>query len=55
VVLSIDVPRPFPQPLAWINKTVLRIVRRTRSVTDAVKKLRACEKDFYGSRPERVS
>jgi len=55
VVLLIDVPRPFPQPLAWVNKTVLRIVRRTPFVTDAVKKLRAWEKDFYHSRPERIS
>jgi ornithine lipid ester-linked acyl 2-hydroxylase len=55
VVLLIDVPRPFPQPLAWLNKTVLRVVRRTPFVTDAVKKLRAWEKDFYGSRPQRVS
>jgi hypothetical protein len=46
VVLLIDVPRPFPQPLAWINRTVLRIVRRTPFVTNAVKQLRAWEKDF---------
>ncbi len=42
VVLLIDVPRPFPQPLAWVNKAVLCVVRLTPFVTDAVKLERKC-------------
>lgn len=50
VVLLIDVPRPFPPWLAWVNKLVLLGARRSPFVRDAVGKLRAWEKDYYGSR-----
>lgn len=51
VVLLIDVPRPFPQPLATINKAALRAFRFTPFITGAVGKLKAWEKQFYGTTP----
>lgn len=45
VVLLIDVPRPLPPRLAWANWTILRIVRLTPFVTDAIKRLRRWEKE----------
>jgi ornithine lipid ester-linked acyl 2-hydroxylase len=50
VVLLIDVPRPFPPWFARVNKLILRAARRTPFVRDAVRRLRAWEKDYYGSR-----
>jgi len=50
VVLLIDVPRPFPQPLAAINNFVLRIIEKTPFITDSQKKFRQWEKGFYGEK-----
>ncbi|MEE2691227.1 MAG: aspartyl/asparaginyl beta-hydroxylase domain-containing protein [Pseudomonadota bacterium] len=48
VVLLIDVVRPFPFPLSAINRTLLKLIRRSAFVTDAAKKHKEWEKGFYG-------
>jgi beta-hydroxylase len=49
VVLLIDIHRPFPPLLYWINKAILRLARFTPFATDAIKRMRAWEKDYYAT------
>jgi aspartyl/asparaginyl beta-hydroxylase (cupin superfamily) len=51
VVLLIDIHRPFPALLDWINKAILRLARFTPFVTDSIKRMRAWEKDYYATPP----
>jgi aspartyl/asparaginyl beta-hydroxylase (cupin superfamily) len=50
VVLLIDVHRPFPLPLALVNRAILGVARLTPFVTGAVKRMRIWERDHYGER-----
>lgn len=55
VVLLIDVPRPFPVPLSWANRAILRLVRLTPFAADGIKRFRAWEKAYYASHPQLPS
>ena len=54
VVLLIDVQRPFPPVIAFLNRALLRLIRLTPFLTDSKKKHRAWEKGFYGQGPKRA-
>jgi beta-hydroxylase len=46
VILMIDVIRPFPAPISWINKGIIKLISWSPYVTDAVKKHKKWEEDF---------
>jgi beta-hydroxylase len=52
VVLLIDTPRPFPPMLDRVNRTLLRLGRKTAFVQDAIKNFKAWEDAFYAGRRE---
>jgi len=48
VVLLIDVHRPFPLPIALMNRAILGLARLTPFVSGAIKRMRAWERGHYG-------
>jgi aspartyl/asparaginyl beta-hydroxylase (cupin superfamily) len=46
VILMIDVVRPFPAPLSWINEGIIKLIARSPYVTNALKKHKKWEQEF---------